>query len=79
MPMKARACFDAGYELSNRNQMYQYGSTIPSPATEGAEWSVICITGYRWLDANVKFIICPDVGNWSIPTSCSRRENSISN
>ncbi len=73
--MQARACYDAGYELSNRNQIYQYGPTIPSPATESAEWPIICINGYRWIGANVKFIICTELGNWSIPTSCSGMEN----
>ena len=55
-------------------QVYQDGPSMPSPATEGANWGLICQIGYVWTSQiMMEYINCSKTGSWSsFPPACSR-------
>ena len=37
----------------------------------GSEWEILCITGYGWLDSNIKLLKCNESQLWDWPQSCA--------
>ena len=69
----APTCGDPATIMQTRFQTYENGTGMPSAPTDGANWNIICLTGYKWFTGLLIQIANCSNENWQFPSACSRK------
>ena len=69
----AAVCGDPATELAARNQQYESAASPPTIFSEGAQHSIECRVGYRWLDgSSLNTMTCFAPLQWTLIAACIR-------